>query len=62
MQNATLIEQDALAGAIRDIDAGDLDDDVRVLLVGLELLNLAGFGVLTGAVALVKDGSALPAV
>lgn len=54
MQNATLIEQDALAGAIRDIDAGDLDDDVRVLLVGLELLNLAGIGVLTGAVALVN--------
>lgn len=54
MQNATLIEQDALAGAIRDIDAGDLDDDVRVFLVGLELLNLAGMGVLTGAVALVK--------
>jgi hypothetical protein len=52
MQNSTLIEQDALAGAIRDIEAGDLDDDVRVLLVGLELLNLAGIGVLRGAVAL----------
>jgi hypothetical protein len=57
MQNATLVEQDALAGAIRDIDAGDLDDDIRVLLVGLELLNLAGAGVLGGAAALVKlDG------
>ena len=54
MQNSTLIEQDALAGAIRDIEAGDLDNDVRVLLVGLELLNLAGIGVLRGAVALVK--------
>lgn len=56
MQNSTIVEQDALAGAIRDIEQGDLDDDVRVLLVGLELLNLAGIGVLRGAVALVKDG------
>jgi hypothetical protein len=54
MQNSTLIEEDALAGAIRDIEAGDLDDDVRVLLVALELMNLAGVGVLRGAVALVK--------
>jgi hypothetical protein len=54
MQNCTLIEEDALAGAIRDIEAGDLDDDIRVLLVALELMNLAGIGVLRGAVALVK--------
>jgi hypothetical protein len=54
MQNATLVEQDALAGAIRDIEAGDLDDDIRVMLVGLELLNLAGSGVLAGAAALVR--------
>jgi hypothetical protein len=52
MQNATALEKSALADAIRDIDAGELEDDVRVLLVGLELLNLAGIGVLTGAVGL----------
>lgn len=57
MQNATSLEKDALASAVRDIDAGDLDDDVRVLLVGLELMNLAGIGVLTGAVALLNGGS-----
>lgn len=60
MQNATLIEEDALAGAVRDIDAGDLTDDVRVLLVGLELLNLAGIGVLTGAVTLLKSSADPP--
>jgi hypothetical protein len=54
MQNATLEEQTALAGAVRDIAAGDLDDDVRVYLVGLELLNFAGIGVLRGAVELLS--------
>lgn len=54
MQNASLLEKEALAGAIRDLEAGDLDDDVRVHLVGLELLNLAGVGVLRGAVDLLQ--------
>jgi len=52
MQNASLEEQNALAGAIRDIGAGDLDDEVRVYLLGLELLNFGGIGVLEGAVGL----------
>lgn len=58
MQNATLEEQNALAGAIRDIEGGDLDDDVRVYLVGLELLNFAGIGVLKGAVGLLSPSAA----
>lgn len=57
MQNATLEEQNALAGAIRDIESGDLDDDVRVHLVGLELLNFAGIGVLKGAVGLLSQSA-----
>jgi hypothetical protein len=57
MQNASLEEQNALAGAIRDIGAGDLDEDVRVYLVGLELLSFAGIGVLRGAVGLLSEAS-----
>ena len=52
MQSTTLLEKEALAGAIRDIEAGDLDDDISSYLVGLELLNLGGIGVLRGAVEL----------
>ena len=55
MQNATAEEKTALAGAIRDIEDGDLDDEIRALLVALELFNLAGIGVLTGAIDLLKS-------
>jgi hypothetical protein len=52
MQNATPSEQQLLARTVTELEAGDLDADVRVYLVGLSLLNFAGAGVLTGAVAM----------
>ena len=60
MQNTTLTEKEDLAATIRDLDAGDLDDDVRVYLVGLALSNLAGVGVLRGAVSLLPPVSGVP--
>lgn len=55
MQNATPSEQQLLARTITDLEAGDLDSSVRVYLVGLSLMNLAGAGVLKGAVAILQQ-------
>lgn len=54
MQNATPSEQQVLARTVTDLEAGDLDSSVRVYLVGLGLMNLAGAGVLRGAVAMLQ--------
>lgn len=60
VQNASLEEQNELAGAIRDLEDGDLDDEIRVYLVGLELLNFSGIGVLRGAVSLLSGAGSPP--
>ena len=54
MQNATASEQQLLAKTVEDLDAGDLEPAVRVYLVGLGLMNLAGASVLKGAVDLIR--------
>ena len=54
MQNASASDQQLLAKTIKDLDAGDLDPEIRVYLVGLGLMNFAGSGVLKGAVAMLK--------
>jgi hypothetical protein len=55
MQNAGASDQQVLAKTVKDLDAGDLDPEVRVYLVGLGLMNFAGPGVLKGAVAMLKQ-------
>lgn len=56
MQNATPSEQQLLARTITELEAGDLDSNVRVYLVGLSLMNFAGAGVLEGAVPMLHGG------
>lgn len=58
MQNATATDQQVLAKTVKDLDAGDLDPEVRVYLVGLGLMNFAGAGVLKGAVAMLRPAEA----
>lgn len=56
MQNAGASEQENLAKTVRDLSAGDLEDEVRVYVIGLALMNFAGAGVLRGAVTLLSKG------
>lgn len=58
MQNATPSEQQLLARTVTDLESGDLDSSVRVYLVGLSLMNLAGGGVLKGAIAMLQAEAA----
>lgn len=55
MQNAAPSEQKALANTVKELEAGDLEPEVRVYLVGLGLMNFAGAEVLKGAVEMLKD-------
>lgn len=55
MQNVTQQEQDSLAGAIAGVDEIDSSNLIKVTLLGTELLNLVGDGVLVAAIEALGD-------
>jgi len=55
MQNLPAEDQQELARALGQLDQGTADPSVRVLLLGLELINVVGIDVLTEAVKALGD-------
>jgi hypothetical protein len=55
MQNVSQDEQQALAQAVGDLDKGSAEPNVKSLLLGIELMNVVGLDVLTGAVKSLAD-------
>jgi hypothetical protein len=55
MQSAPKEDQDALVRALKDLEEQPVDESVKALLLGLELINVVGVDVLTTAVRSLVD-------
>ena len=55
MQNISNEDQQELDRALKDLEAGPEEPDVKALLLGIELINVVGVDVLTTAVKSLGD-------
>jgi hypothetical protein len=55
MQNVSQEDQQELGRSLKDLDEGAEDPNVKVLLLGIELINVVGVDVLTTAVKSLED-------